>query len=182
MSTGIRKMKFHILNSQSLSLKLRLLSEIFIHCNLRILFVIFIILFPYLTTPLSIGCCLLLTTIRVALNRGSNFTDLWISYILVLVFLGGVLVIFIYVALVSSNEQFNVTLKPILPLIFRMPIILWSIITNNKIQNNISIPWVEEVYRENLYILTLFLILYLFLTLIVVVSNTKRTKITLRRF
>lgn len=133
-----------------------------------------------MSTPLSIGCCLLLTTIRLALTGSLAYTDLWISYILVLVFLGGVLVIFIYVALVSSNEQFSLTLKPLL-FISTLPIILWINLIN-KSTNNILTNWVKEVYRENLYVLTLFLVLYLFLTLIVVVSNTKRTKITLRRF
>lgn len=138
-------------------------------------------MFPYLTTPLSIGCCLLLTTILVALNGSLAYYDLWISYILVLVFLGGVLVIFIYVALVSSNEQFNLTLKPLLIFTLTLPGFTYLNLTQLNSKKR-SLQWLEEIYRESLFILTLFLVLYLFLTLIVVVSNTKRTKITLRSF
>lgn len=138
------------------------------------------------------GCCLLFLTVLIGLRGGIIYSRLWLSYTLILVFLGGILVIFIYVALVSSNEQFSLTLKPLLfigiiiPAFFFMPLAPARLKDPNlPISTRVTaegLNWLKDIYSETSYSLTLFLVLYLFLTLIVVVSNTKDTKITLRSF
>jgi len=50
---------------------------------------------------------LILQTLLVALISGLIIDRFWFSYILVLIFLGGILILFIYVAALASNEQIN---------------------------------------------------------------------------
>lgn len=80
-----------------------MLNQLFI-----ILIIICVILFPLLSHPLSIGLTLLLLVVFLALNLATLYSYLWLSYILVLILLGGLLVIFIYIALVATNETFNI--------------------------------------------------------------------------
>lgn len=159
--------------------------------TLGFIFTSIIFFFPTLSSPLSIGLCLLLLTLFIALTAGLMYAKLWLSYILVLVFLGGLLVIFIYVALVASNEQFYLSWKPLLVSFLILPGFIWEVTNNfeapgllhsslNKGLNRIRIEWINQFYYQN-YTFTLFLVIYLLLTLLVVVFNTKNIKITLRR-
>lgn len=62
--------------------------------------------FPGLTHPLGMGLVVLALTVFLAVMLGSFMTNFWLSYVLVLVLLGGLLVIFVYVSLLASNELF----------------------------------------------------------------------------
>nr|UBK11850.1 NADH dehydrogenase subunit 6 [Ovalona pulchella] len=147
-----------------------------------------VLLFPYLSTPLSMGCCLLVTTLVMATALASIFSHLWLSYTLVLILLGGLLVIFIYVALVASNERFILNNKLyflvflLIPLIFSINDSSFNLTEQEQPITFFSqkLDWLNEIYSEEFYLFTMFLVLYLFLTLIVVVSNTKSDKMTLR--
>lgn len=61
--------------------------------------------------PLAIGLALLMQTLFIALSTGLVAPSFWFSYILFLVFLGGMLVLFIYVASLASNEIFRFSTK-----------------------------------------------------------------------
>nr|YP_009262400.1 NADH dehydrogenase subunit 6 [Gramastacus insolitus]ANI86976.1 NADH dehydrogenase subunit 6 [Gramastacus insolitus] len=66
------------------------------------------LLFTQLTHPLSMGLTLLTQTILVCLLTGTFNTTFWFSYILFLIFLGGMLILFIYIASLASNESFQI--------------------------------------------------------------------------
>ena len=70
--------------------------------------IICVILFPMLSHPLRMGLTLLLLVLLLAFNLVSLYSYIWLSYILVLILLGGLLVIFIYIALVATNETFSI--------------------------------------------------------------------------
>ena len=116
---------------------------------------------------------------------------LWTGYILVMVILGGLLVIFVYVSLVATNEAFSLDLKQLLLLSIRIGLIflIYSKILTlpqttpiEKLLAQDSLNWTVEFYSASLAVITIFTVFYLLLTLILVVYNTKRTKITLRGF
>nr|YP_009990247.1 NADH dehydrogenase subunit 6 [Panulirus penicillatus]QNN01862.1 NADH dehydrogenase subunit 6 [Panulirus penicillatus] len=65
------------------------------------------ILFTRLVHPLAAGIILLIQTSLISLSTGLVSSSFWFSYILFLVFLGGMLVLFIYVASLASNESFK---------------------------------------------------------------------------
>lgn len=148
--------------------------------------------------PLAIGLTLLIQTTLVCILSGIITKRFWFSYILFLVFLGGILVLFIYVTSLASNEifSFSIKLTLILFIIITILIILYFFINKNLIilynnneilrilniksyiiENSISI---NKLYNYPNNLLTILLINYLLVTLIAVVKITKLEKGPLR--
>ena len=151
-------------------------------------------LFTRLVHPLSIGLTLLIQTILISLAAGLSTYSYWFSYILFIIFLGGILVLFIYVTSLASNEAFSFsysTLAFSLIILFSLvPLtLIWDFFFNRfsaqlplasldiETSNVFIISW---IYRVNLINFTLFIIIYLLLTLIVVVKITNLFKGPLR--
>merc|ERR1712221_33590 len=70
--------------------------------------------FTRLSHPLAIGLALLSQTILICLITGLSSSSFWFSYILFLIFLGGMLVLFIYVTSLASNEIFKPSIVSII--------------------------------------------------------------------
>nr|YP_010579373.1 NADH dehydrogenase subunit 6 [Thalamita integra]UEV85605.1 NADH dehydrogenase subunit 6 [Thalamita integra] len=151
-------------------------------------------LFTRLVHPLSMGLTLLIQTILISLTAGLSTYSYWFSYILFMIFLGGMLVLFIYVTSLASNESFSFsysTLAISLIVLFSLlPItLIWDYFFNSftaqlplssmnmEASNVFIISW---IYSINLMNFTLFIIVYLLLTLIVVVKITNLFKGPLR--
>nr|QGR23965.1 NADH dehydrogenase subunit 6 [Drosophila antonietae] len=157
------------------------------------------IIFINMIHPLAMGLTLLIQTILICLISGLMTKTFWFSYILFLIFLGGMLVLFIYVTSLASNEMFNLSLKltvicSILLISSILLILLMDknyfsfFLTNNEMQN---ISYIYSYFPENslslnkLYnfptnFVTILLMNYLLITLIVVVKITKLFKGPLR--
>jgi NADH-ubiquinone oxidoreductase chain 6 len=67
------------------------------------------------------GITLIAQTIIIAIFSGTLLPTYWYSYILVLVFLGGLLILFIYVSTIAANEQIGAI--PISLIIFTLAFI-----------------------------------------------------------
>nr|CDL72665.1 NADH dehydrogenase subunit 6 [Cherax sp. HG-2014a] len=144
------------------------------------------ILFSTLTHPLSMGLTLLMQTILICILSGLFSTSFWFSYILFLIFLGGMLILFIYVSSLASNEAFKIHLKSSLLIILSLPlsfilIFLDPLFFPSKFFNsslfltlenktNLIILSTSPIYSSPSFPLTTLVILYLLLTLIVIVS------------
>ena len=151
-------------------------------------------LFTRLLHPLSMGLTLLIQTILISLTAGLSTYSYWFSYILFIIFLGGMLVLFIYVTSLASNEAFSFSYSTLAfsltILFFLFPLTLgWDYFFNGftaqlplsslniETSNVFIISW---IYSTNLITFTLFIIIYLLLTLIVVVKITNLFKGPLR--
>ena len=86
---------------------IKLPSEILLQFVFSPLLLALILTFPLISHPLSMGLNLLISTVVIAGIIGLCFTNFWMSYTLLLILSGGLLVIFIYVALLASNELFS---------------------------------------------------------------------------
>lgn len=116
----------------------------------------------------------------------------WFSFILLIVFLRGIIVVFRYVSSLASNEKFSLNLNKIFfltSLIYVTSILfIWSKFYNfnsyniniffNKL-NLIHFRIAEISYRE-IFLPTLIIIIYLLFSLIVVVKNINLMKAPLR--
>nr|ADB20205.1 NADH dehydrogenase subunit 6 [Elimaea cheni] len=153
-----------------------------------------LLIFPFyfVEHPLAMTLILLLQTLFIALIPSTLISSFWFSYILFLAFLGGMLVLFIYITSLAANEIFKSKIKFILLLIITITIIflisnmmldtlmLYSKSNNMDIQpmnfystyHNESTYLVTKLYNTPTKILTLMLVCYLLLTLIVVVKIT----------
>jgi NADH-ubiquinone oxidoreductase chain 6 len=141
------------------------------------------IIFIILTHPISIGLILLIQTITISLTTGIFTYNFWYSYILFLIIIGGILVLFIYITSVASNEKFKMTIKTaIITLTSSIIIILTIAILNNKfinlnnfytetiiIQPNFKLSLIKFInFPSNIIIYII--IIYLLITLIAVVK------------
>lgn len=140
--------------------------------------------------PLAIGIILIVQRLVISIIIGLISKTFWFSYILFLVFLGGILVLFIYVTSLASNEIFSFSFKIIvLTISLFIGLILITLfmdysinifINNNEIINyplkNFLAPEnlksIYKLYNFPTNWITLLLINYLFFTLIVSVKIT----------
>nr|YP_010402393.1 NADH dehydrogenase subunit 6 [Lysmata boggessi]QVT15584.1 NADH dehydrogenase subunit 6 [Lysmata boggessi]QXJ42676.1 NADH dehydrogenase subunit 6 [Lysmata boggessi] len=147
------------------------------------------IIFIKMFSPLAMGSVLLLQTILVCTATGITFKSMWFSYILFLIFLGAMLVLFIYVASLASNQQFFFSLKLSMFMlmvflmsftsivfvdslsIFQIINVERSSVTPNELLTS-SPLLLSMIYSMTSMNLTVFVILYLLLTLVVVVKIT----------
>nr|AMN09039.1 NADH dehydrogenase subunit 6 [Pedicia sp. ZK-2016] len=157
------------------------------------------LMFMQMKHPLAMGIILLIQTFLICLMTGSFAKTFWFSYVLFLVFLGGMLVLFIYVTSLASNEMFMFSMKlfmTMMTIIIMMWIIIMmmdsSIITsmmmNNEMMSNMNMELyitensinLNKLYNFPTNMITLLLINYLFLTLIIIVKITNNFQGPLR--
>nr|YP_010449424.1 NADH dehydrogenase subunit 6 [Agrotis exclamationis]UTT74662.1 NADH dehydrogenase subunit 6 [Agrotis exclamationis] len=159
--------------------------------SLMLIMISFFMLF--LNNPLSMGLMILIQTLLTCLLSGMMIKTYWFSYILFLTFLGGLLVLFIYVSSIASNEMFKpmINLKKIccFMLIMIMMIqymymnnILWMNLSMNSDMNNFNEMILffnnenkinlSKLYNNQTFLIMMMLVIYLFITLIAVVKIT----------
>nr|WJW73785.1 NADH dehydrogenase subunit 6 [Platypeza sp.] len=157
------------------------------------------ITFMKMNHPLAMGLMLLIQTVLICLVSGLLSKSFWFSYILFLVFMGGMLVLFIYVTSLSSNEMFSLSMKMSLWLLilftslclifYAFEINLYSKIINNDMiemtnmssylsDNSLNLV---KLYNYPTNLITILLINYLLITLIVIVKITNLFYGPLRR-
>nr|AVN68163.1 NADH dehydrogenase subunit 6 [Ectoneura hanitschi] len=149
------------------------------------------LIFTKIKHPMSMGLLLLLQTILLSMMSGLMSKSFWFSYILFLVFLGGMLILFIYMASLAPNEMFYSSNKFII--VFPIIIMLFYMIWYYKLQltyhnqemfhnmlNSAMPNLLIKLYNKPTNIITIMLALYLFLTLIAVVKITNIFKGPLR--
>nr|ALO76616.1 NADH deshydrogenase subunit 6 [Hexagonia terminalis] len=147
-------------------------------------------IFMFMNHPLSMGLILLIQTLLISLISGFYSLSYWFSYILFLVMIGGMLVLFMYMTSLASNEMMNFSIKIFTLLMFIImifmslyiiidymminPLFKNSNILNllNNLMKNENIISLNMIYNKPNNIITLMLVNYLFLTLIAVVKIT----------
>nr|QYH50545.1 NADH dehydrogenase subunit 6 [Papilio nephelus chaonulus]WHL46750.1 NADH dehydrogenase subunit 6 [Papilio nephelus] len=158
-----------------------------------LMIIMFSIMMLFLNHPLSMGLMILIQTLIICLLSGLLINSYWFSYILFLVFLGGLLVLFIYVSSVASNELFNMNffLKNTMFFLFLLSLLLslnymynlnwlnfsfnyemknlmnFFIFFNNENKINLS-----KLYNKQTHLMMMMLIIYLFITLVAIVKIT----------
>nr|YP_010192690.1 NADH dehydrogenase subunit 6 [Caerulea coeligena]QZP40844.1 NADH dehydrogenase subunit 6 [Caerulea coeligena] len=154
----------------------------------------------FINHPMSMGTLILIQTLLLCLISGMLINTYWFSYILFLIFSGGLLILFIYVSSIASNEMFKVSMKNKLLLLayFILTFIFSTYLMNNLYwlnmmineemtnfsnyyffyeYNNINLT---KLYNKQTYFLTMMMIIYLFITLIAIVKITNIFKGPLR--
>nr|QJW33804.1 NADH dehydrogenase subunit 6 [Lymantria sugii] len=150
----------------------------------------------YLNNPLSMGLMVLLQTTLICLMSGMLIKTYWFSYILFLIFLGGLLVLFIYVSSIASNELFLTSYKMktfffmlllmmIIMIMFFMfnEFLIMNMLMNSDMinlynlknlimDNKLNKMNLNKLYNNHTYMMMWMLMIYLFITLITVVKIT----------
>nr|YP_009045348.1 NADH dehydrogenase subunit 6 [Parasarpa dudu]AHA03699.1 NADH dehydrogenase subunit 6 [Parasarpa dudu] len=159
---------------------------------LSILLISISILLYFINHPLAMGLLILMQTFFTCLISGMLINTYWFSYILFLVFLGGLLILFIYVSSVASNELFKIHFINKFFIIYMLFILIFSFFfKNNLIWMNFSFNDeminffnsnlffnneynfnLSKLYNKQNYFLMIMLIIYLFITLVAIVKIT----------
>nr|WCS91937.1 NADH dehydrogenase subunit 6 [Dyscolus oopteroides] len=150
------------------------------------------ITFMFLNHPMSMGLILLIQTLLISLMSGMYSYSYWFSYILFLVMIGGMLVLFIYMTSLASNEMFNFSMKMSMFIMTMISIMMMSyffidymymnplfknsnmmeMINDMLMLKNENLISLNMIYNTPNNMITLMLVNYLFLTLIAVVKIT----------
>nr|UEP16616.1 NADH dehydrogenase subunit 6 [Botanophila rubrifrons] len=156
------------------------------------------LIFMNMKHPLAMGFILLMQTTMICIISSLMTNSFWYSYILFLIFIGGMLVLFIYVTSLASNEMFSfsmklmiisfiffITLMIILMFFDKKFLIMYSNLEINSIINMNSYLMENSISVNKLYnypnnMMTILLINYLLITLIVIIKITKLYKGPLR--
>nr|QVL28797.1 NADH dehydrogenase subunit 6 [Mesembrius niger]UXG19026.1 NADH dehydrogenase subunit 6 [Mesembrius sp.] len=149
-------------------------------------------IFLQMNHPLSMGLMLLIQTVLVACITGLMTKSFWFSYVLFLIFVGGMLVLFIYMTSLASNELFSFSTKMMLTslitLITLLLIIFFAdkmLLISNSMNNEMNMisnlnSYISEnslnlikLYNYPSNMITILLINYLLITMIVSIKITK---------
>ena len=134
---------------------------------------------------MSIGLILLIQTFIVSLFRGLILFTFWFSYILVLIFLGAILILFIYISSLAPNQEFKVS-SSIFFIVFVLLILSFASLVIDPLLLQTAYSKIDSfskalishtpswslsiIYNRHTSLITCLIILYLLLTLIVVVK------------
>nr|YP_010693619.1 NADH dehydrogenase subunit 6 [Gryllotalpa henana]WCD24136.1 NADH dehydrogenase subunit 6 [Gryllotalpa henana] len=166
-----------------------------------LIFMLFLssLIFIQLNHPLSITINIIIHTLITCLITGYMSSTFWFSYILFMIFLGGMLVLFLYITSLASNEMFDIPfnmflLIPMILLAILMLPLLEPFITTPQINSTDMIPshWLNwsftpiqpflmKIYNYPTHLITITLVFYLLLTLVVIVKITDIFKGPLRQ-
>nr|YP_010035957.1 NADH dehydrogenase subunit 6 [Empis separata]QQQ89193.1 NADH dehydrogenase subunit 6 [Empis separata] len=148
-------------------------------------------IFMQMNHPLAMGLMLLIQTLLICLLTGLMAKNFWFSYILFLIFIGGMLVLFIYVTSLASNEMFSMSMNLIIfsVLFFMLAMMMFIIMDKLTIMNILLNNEMNSIFNLNSFLnenmlnlnklynfptnfLTLLIINYLLITLIAIVKIT----------
>uniref|UniRef100_A0AAU7YUG2 NADH-ubiquinone oxidoreductase chain 6 n=1 Tax=Rhaphidophora duxiu TaxID=3229864 RepID=A0AAU7YUG2_9ORTH len=149
-------------------------------------------IFTMINHPLAMMIMIITQTVLICLMTGIISQTFWFSYILFLVFLGGMLVLFIYITSLASNEMFKLPSKIIITFfMFTSIMIMMMMFMDSSMSNIMSMNMdmmqmlnsmttmysesnisLMKLYNNPTNMMTLMLVMYLFLTLIVIVKIT----------
>nr|ALO70388.1 NADH deshydrogenase subunit 6 [Bisnius sordidus] len=142
------------------------------------------ITFIFLKHPMTMGTSLLMQTLMITLLTGILNMNFWFSYILFLIMIGGMLILFIYMTSIASNEKFkfSILLTLMMMTLFTIMIIIYLMMDKNFIMSASFSKSFNESYELSFNMIKFFnypsniilfmMIIYLFITLIAVVKIT----------
>nr|ALO76085.1 NADH deshydrogenase subunit 6 [Elminae sp. GENSP01] len=145
------------------------------------------LLFMFLKHPMSMGLSLLIQSTIISLMTGFHNHNFWFSYILFLIMIGGMLVLFIYMTSIASNEMFKYSNKLMIMMILCTTIMIimtmmWDqyFMNQNTFTMDMTAINNKEMFKLSLNkylnfpsnMMLFFMIIYLFITLIAVVKIT----------
>ena len=159
--------------------------------NLIIINIFFSFCFLYISNPLTIGIIIIIQTIIIRLLNYILITNSWYSFLLLIIYLRGVIVIFSYVSSLTTNKFYKINkiiILFILLILFILiiliifisyfPILIYYVKSINYSYNIISLNEILRIYKIYHYstaYITILIIIYLLITLIIIVKITNLT-------
>nr|YP_010583114.1 NADH dehydrogenase subunit 6 [Opamata lipcowa]UGN61560.1 NADH dehydrogenase subunit 6 [Opamata lipcowa] len=138
--------------------------------------------------PMSMGVTLMMQTMLVIMMMNKTMSTSWFAMITFMMMIGGLLIMFMYMSSIASNEKFKLKMNLTVILILTM-IIHEEMLWKNQIDENQgmlnSAAWdlsLMKIYNKKSMSITIMLVLYLLLTMISVTKMVTHHKGPLRAF
>nr|QUO99371.1 NADH dehydrogenase subunit 6 [Atkinsoniella xanthonota]QZH44561.1 NADH dehydrogenase subunit 6 [Atkinsoniella xanthonota] len=143
-------------------------------------------LIPFLFNPMSMGIILLLQTTLMTMIMNKMMFSSWFSMITFLMMMGGLLILFMYMSSIASNEKFKMKMN-LTFMIFIFILISEEMMNENQVNeeqnmilSTLSYSSMTKLYNKKSMLITMALVLYLLLTMIVVTKIVKHHEGPLR--
>nr|AML26156.1 NADH dehydrogenase subunit 6 [Scolytinae sp. BMNH 1274282] len=153
-------------------------------------------MFMFMNHPLAMGGILLIQTMIMSMMSGMLFTNFWFSYILFLIMVGGMLVMFMYMTSIASNEKFLLPspCKMLITTIIMMTSITTILLMDKTLISYMSQTSMHKMSMNMMFmnsltkffnspnmIMSIMLMSYMLLTLIAIVKITDKKMGPLRQ-
>nr|UGS80175.1 NADH dehydrogenase subunit 6 [Anomopsocus sp. AnspLA] len=154
------------------------------------------IMFFFSSNPLIMGFMLITQTVSLSILLGLMQKSFWFLYILILIFIGGMLVMFIYMTSILPNKKlliFNNKIKILIPLtilLFSLMYFLNNFLLLNiyfkdinmflNMKENMLLDSTIKIFNSSSSGMTIFLVNYLFYCMIIVIKMVNFSKGPLR--
>nr|YP_010272339.1 NADH dehydrogenase subunit 6 [Scaphoideus maculatus]UKE80310.1 NADH dehydrogenase subunit 6 [Scaphoideus maculatus] len=138
-----------------------------------------------LKTPMSMGILLLIQTTMSTILISKLISSSWMAMIIFLMLIGGLLILFMYMSSIASNEKFTPNIMMIFPMAFfilPMEELISETQMNDKLQTftfNESMT-LMKIYNKKTMLITIMMFMYLLLAMISVTMIIKIYKGPLR--
>nr|YP_010757238.1 NADH dehydrogenase subunit 6 [Ergasilus tumidus]WEU66990.1 NADH dehydrogenase subunit 6 [Ergasilus tumidus] len=123
------------------------------------------------SNPFVGSLVLVLLTIVMMFDIGI-LVNQWVAYLMMLLFLGGMMVMFLYVTSIMTTLKFKLNLKGVI-LYFSMGIIIWVTKGNDSMKGDKFLS-LSDFFNLDNYLLIMVTLVYLLLGLIAVVNISKK--------
>nr|YP_009525789.1 NADH dehydrogenase subunit 6 [Idioscopus clypealis]AXS67656.1 NADH dehydrogenase subunit 6 [Idioscopus clypealis] len=155
--------------------------------NIMKVMIMFISMLPAMKTPMSMGMILMLNTMMMTMLINKIMITSWLAMITFLMMIGGLLILFIYMSSLASNEKFKINMKMMMLLLIMLTLMDEFMQESyiNETQNLLNMEMTEHLSMGKLYnkksmSITLIMVMYLLLTMIVVTKMVKHYEGPLR--
>uniref|UniRef100_UPI003002A81C NADH dehydrogenase subunit 6 n=1 Tax=Thailocyba longilobula TaxID=3019674 RepID=UPI003002A81C len=128
--------------------------------------------------PMSLGLSLMMQTMLMIFLMNKMLTSSWFAMITFMMMIGGLLIMFMYMSSIASNEKFKIKINMII-IITIMMLMYDEMMLKNQINEMMNFSLTEfnfsltKIYNEESMLLTMMLVLYLLLTMISVTKLVK---------
>nr|YP_009643386.1 NADH dehydrogenase subunit 6 [Pyrrhopeplus posthumus]YP_009643399.1 NADH dehydrogenase subunit 6 [Pyrrhopeplus carduelis]APO08803.1 NADH dehydrogenase subunit 6 [Pyrrhopeplus posthumus]APO08816.1 NADH dehydrogenase subunit 6 [Pyrrhopeplus carduelis] len=137
--------------------------------------------------PISMGLLIIAQTLNISMMIGLYSGSFWFSYIIIIVMLSGMLVLFIYMASIASNEKFHTPIKTIYlaSIILSIGLIMQVVMeleltSKNKLQLLTNTEILTLINMMNNKKIVILMVLYLFFSMFIISSIVNISKGPLR--
>ena len=144
--------------------------------SLLIIIVFIFLLYCLINHPLVLGLILIILTILVSFHTIIISYNSWNGYILFLIFLGGLLILFLYNISLISTEIFNIKVSKGIFFYFVIFLCLNIECKERFNEDTLSLHYTKHVFVFNIFVknfnisFVLFLVFYLFFCLICIIN------------
>nr|YP_010547115.1 NADH dehydrogenase subunit 6 [Nycteribia parvula]UYK51617.1 NADH dehydrogenase subunit 6 [Nycteribia parvula] len=145
-------------------------------------------IFMIIKHPMTMSLILMMQTMMISILSSMMNKNSWFSFILFLIFIGALLILFIYITSLTSNKLFNFSYKMIImPILFFLLFIFmnkslfkWNFINSDMINfemfNYLNFYELIMLFNYPSNLLILMIMLYLLFSLISIMKITKFNK------